>query len=39
MFLCDRMMVLHTDRLVSEYPRGAFDRFVIGADMVGASHD
>lgn len=38
MFLCDRIMVLRAEQLVSEHQREEFDRYAIGANMVGA-HD
>lgn len=34
--LCDRIVVLHAGSLVSGYDRSEFDRYSIGADMVGA---
>ena len=34
--LCDRIVVLHAGELVAEYRRGGYDRFEIGARMVGA---
>lgn len=38
MFLCDRIMVLHEEQLISEHQREDFDRYAIGANMVGAHH-
>jgi simple sugar transport system ATP-binding protein len=35
--LCDRVLVLAGGRIVGEFPRGAADRSVIGAHMLGAA--